>query len=140
MRLSRRSLISALTVLIVLVCLACGETNPVQPTPPIINDTFNGTLAPGGRATHAFTIQTAGGLDVTVISLSPDPTITIGVGLGKPAGDGVCTLTLENKAAHQASLISASVTVAGTYCFAIYDVGGIAADTTTDYIVTLTHF
>ncbi|MBI1874998.1 MAG: hypothetical protein HYS05_14075 [Acidobacteria bacterium] len=115
------------------------NTNPVQPTPTVTTDTFTGTFGPQGKNSHPFTVTEPGFMSVTIISLSPDPTLTVGIGLGAPSGAD-CVLQLRNDAVHQASLLTANATVAGTYCVAIFDVGGLVEDATTDYAVQLSHF
>lgn len=129
----------ALGLLVLVLSLGCGNNNPVQPTTPTLTtDSFTGTLGPQARNWHPFTVQEAGIMSVTIISLSPDPAVTVGIGLGQPLGSD-CRLQLSNDAVRQGSLLTASATVAGMYCVAIYDVGGIAPETTSDYIVQLSH-
>jgi hypothetical protein len=126
--------------LLLVLSLGCeNNNNPVQPTPTVITDSFTGTFGPQGRNWHPFTVKEPGVMSVTIISLSPDPILTVGIGLGAPSGAD-CVLHLRNDAVHQASLLTASATAAGTYCVAIFDVGALAEDATTDYTVQLSHF
>ena len=59
----------------------------------------------------------------------------MGVGIGQPSSDGVCTLFGNINDTVGAVLVS--IVPKGTYCYLVYDVGNVAASV--NYTVTITH-
>src|SRR4029453_19335720 len=82
--------------LFALASAACGDditTIPIDPTPVTpTTDTFPGTINPNGGATHTFATARAGAVTVTLNSLSPDDTVTVGLSLGTWNGESCQTV------------------------------------------------
>jgi hypothetical protein len=135
-----------LTVQGILLCAvvalagACGSSTPTTPTPPpLVTDTFTGTLTQNGGVTHQFTASTTGTVTATLSAVVPDSTKTIGFSIGELISSA-CQARLANDAAVQGFTLSAQAMTQGTYCLRIYDVGSVTAETGPfTYTVTVTH-
>jgi hypothetical protein len=116
---------------------ACGgsSTTMTSPTAPATSDTFTGTLAVGGIGEHTFTVAEAGAVTVTLASVSPQSTITVGLGIGQLSGT-TCTLFADDETARMGSVEQGTV-AAGSYCVEIYDLGNVQASDT--YMITVQH-
>jgi hypothetical protein len=129
-------------VLVAMLTLwGCGDDNdststPTGPTPVYTTDTFTGTLNPGETGSHPFTARTQGVITITVGSLAPTSTLTMGIGLGTWNGTA-CNVTLTTDAATQGSSFNASATSAGNFCVTIFDIGKVTEATT--YSLSVTH-
>jgi len=121
-----------------LLTSACGNpTPPASPTPvaPTITETFNGTLTVSGNNSHPFTVQQAGGIKVTLISV--DPGAAIGIGIGTSAS-GVCTvITSVNAVSGKTVQVSGTATVAGSFCASVFDIGNLVEPVA--YSITVLH-
>jgi hypothetical protein len=125
----------------VLASTSCGDDLPTTPTPPdpvIVTDTFSGTINRNGGATHSFATATGGALTVTLTQLTPDETLTVGLGVGIWNGT-ICNLTqgLVRDAAVKSTVIYGTVNATGDLCVRIYDVGRIP--NATNYEITVSH-
>jgi len=116
---------------------ACGGsgTTTTNPNAPTTTDTFTGTLAAGGVDAHTFAVTQAGALTVTLTTLSPQSTITVGLGLGQPSGT-TCSLLSTDNTAKMGSVEQTTLDV-GSYCVAIYDLGNVQGSDT--YTLTVNH-
>jgi hypothetical protein len=125
-----RRLVSRLLIAPLLVGpIACG--NPAAPT--LTTDTFNGTLSPpvnGQYSSASFQFKMkSGAVTVSVTSITPLSTITVGIALGIVQGQ-TCSGFEVNSAARAGFVAIADTLPSGTYCVAIYDVGNITQDVT----------
>jgi hypothetical protein len=115
-------MLAALGLLGTLLVGGCaGTENDV--TGPSTTDTFTGTLLASGNISYAVTVKGNGELDLSLTTLTPQTTITVGLGIGVPQG-GTCGLITAVENAKVGSTLPASVTP-GTYCVLLYDVGNI---------------
>ena len=128
------------SVLLALGAAACGSDNPTTaPTTdvPTITESFSDTVTVNGARTHPFTVSKAGTVTATLIVLSPDSTVTIGLSLGTWNGTS-CQIIIANDAAVLNSAATGTAqTGGGSYCVRVYDVGRLTAPT--DYTVQVTH-
>ena len=87
---------------------------------------FSSLVVPGGAASPAFTLATAGTIAVTLSSTMPAGT-TVGVGIGIPRANGSCALSaaVETTAGSAAQIAVAADT--GPYCAKVYDPGTLTA-------------
>jgi hypothetical protein len=128
----------AATGLVLAVCTGgCGTSTTDPSVIPPNTETFTGTLAVGGRGEHTFTVGGSGTLNVTLTTLDPQTTITMGLGIGQPTTTGSCGLLSYTESAHLSRVVTGQVN-AGTFCVAIYDVGNIVETDT--YTLTVAHF
>jgi hypothetical protein len=109
-----------------LVTVGCSDPiAPATPTPvaPTVPEVFSDTLLVSGANTHSFTVTAIGGLQVSMTSLVPAAAVGLGVGT---YGVGVCTIIDHIAAVAGASIqLSGTVTVPGTYCVEVYDLGNM---------------
>ena len=84
---------------------------------------------------HNFTVSAAGTVDVSLTSLSPQTTITVGLAVGQPVTAG-CSLFSSNESAKVGTTISGDLS-AGAYCVGLYDIGNLTGPL--NYAVTVTH-
>ncbi len=118
-----------------LALAACGGSSLPTLATPTTTDTFTGTLAAKGVDAHSFSMAKAGTLVVTLTTLSPQSSITVGLGLGQPSGT-TCSITSTDETAKVGSAEQVTLD-AGTYCVAIYDIGNVQGSDT--YTLTVLH-
>jgi len=129
---------AAIAVSLAALAGACGgssTTTPTTPAPPITTETLTGTIQAGGVAFHTFTITQQGTLTATLTSLSPQTTITMGLGIGTLSGTA-CSLLSTNETTKVGTVLSGTIAV-GAYCVQIYDIGNVQGSD--DYTITLAH-
>jgi hypothetical protein len=117
---------------------ACGgSTTPTTATTPapITTETLTGTVLAGGVAFHTFTVAQQGTLTATLTSLSPQSTITMGMGIGTVSGTA-CSLLSTNETTKVGTVLSGTIAV-GSFCVQIYDIGNVQVSD--DYVITLSH-
>jgi hypothetical protein len=123
---------------------ACGGSNDpttvTAPTGTVVTETFNGVVPIGGTSVNNFTVTVPGTLSVTLVSTSPQTTLTMGLGIGNPGAGGTCSFisggTTQTPAGTTAQL-SGTLPASGAYCVAIVDVGNAAGPIS--YTVTVAH-
>ena len=127
-------------VLFTLAAAACSDdvstTAPTDTTPAATTDSFSGTITPNGAATHTFTVARSGSVIVTLVSLGPDNTVTIGFGLGTWNG-ATCQVVIARDTAAMGNNILGTVTASGLLCVRLYDVGFLTEPAT--YEVQVVH-
>jgi hypothetical protein len=121
-----------------LLAPACTDpVAPPAPTPvtPTITETFSDTLLQFGTNTHRFNVQQIGGLRVTISNITPDATISVGIGTQSLVG---CTViqTLK-RTPGGSSQLSGTATTAGEFCVMVFDSDTISEPVT--YTVTVLH-
>jgi hypothetical protein len=103
---SRRS---GAAIVLALLAAACGNSGTTAPSAPTKTETFSGTLAAQGAAVHQFTVAQAGIATLTLASLSPQTTITMGIGIGYPSTTAACSLLTVNAAAGVGTAMSGTI-------------------------------
>ena len=139
------------TILVLLLCAAplalagCGDDElPIAPTPiqPTV-ESINGTINPFSARIHAFSVQDAGTVTVTLVQIDPndpDNPTTIGLDLGTSLGANICQVTISNTSTQLGESVLATATSAGTLCARVFDAlpGGLPSAIT--YELEVTHF
>ncbi|HUE90187.1 MAG TPA: hypothetical protein VMO26_29240 [Vicinamibacterales bacterium] len=130
-----------LPVLVALAFVACDAQDPFEiPTsaspPPIITETFNGTVTPSGARSHSFATQASGSVTATLKFLVPDPTVQMGFALGTWNGS-TCNLIITKTDAVESTVITGAVSALGNLCVYIHDVGNLTAPT--EYEIEVLH-
>jgi hypothetical protein len=139
MKLSRISAL-ALVLGLALGAAGCGDdATPTTPTTPgsTTTETFTGTIATNGAASHVFTASGAGTVTLTLTSLTLESGGTppvIGISLGGVTSLA-CTAVVSRDGATQGDSISGT-TGGGTLCARIFDAFGIVSDPVT-YTLTV---
>jgi ABC-type nitrate/sulfonate/bicarbonate transport system permease component len=114
-----------------------GALNPTPtPDPESVTETFSGSLNRNGAVTHTFATNGAGTVVAALLTIAPDSTVAVSLGLGTWTGNA-CQVVLANDNAIQGVSITGSGSAAGTFCVRISDAGNIT-DTIT-YEVRVTH-
>ena len=136
-----------LLMLIAGMAVACGDKNnsstPTGPTtlPPVLTETFSGTLIKNSAFTHPFAVGDAGDvsvfLTVSVDASNPDNTIPIGVSLGTWNGSS-CAVVIANDNVAQGSSITGRATAATNLCVRVYDVGFVPGSA--NYELLIDHY
>jgi hypothetical protein len=126
-------------VALAFVLASCGGSSSTTPTPTPtpVTDVFNGTMAAGGSTYFPFTVTTAGTITSTLLTLTPQTTITMGFGIGQ-LSIGVCTpLTgAYTESAKMGQAFSGTIGP-GNYCVLLYDVGNIQGSD--DFVISVMH-
>jgi len=120
---------------------AAGCKSPAPPSPVLATETFTGTLAPQGTATHTFTVKyvfSSTDLSVIVNSLNPLTGITIGVGFGTVSGTACSLLVSTATAPIGQELFANGGASAGNYCVQIFDAGTLTDSV--NYSITVKHY
>lgn len=128
-----------LPVLAPAVCLlaltGCGISSPSNN----MVENFSGSVAPGGSASHNFSVTRSGGeIQVTITALGPSPSAFMGVAVGQPVTGGCSPLLgyVNNTALLNRQALGGPIDK-GTYCVAIYDPGTLTATQT--YTLRVSH-
>ncbi|HTM02914.1 MAG TPA: hypothetical protein VL173_05385 [Vicinamibacterales bacterium] len=139
-----------LAIALSLLATACGSNAATAPstttttTPTVagasIEETWEGSVPVGGSKFYSFTINENGTLNVslTVVGGQFVPsTVTLGLGVGQPAGME-CTTTTTVNASTQLGMPHITGTYApGVYCVKVYDVGNLFSDAS--FTVSIAH-
>src|SRR5262245_53821642 len=96
---------------------------PTTPTAVNVTETFTGSLGPNGAITHPVTVKTGGTVVATLMDVTPDSTITLGISLGTWNGT-TCQIVLANDKALPGGSVTGNVSTIGTLCLRIYDPEG----------------
>lgn len=111
---------------VALVTAGCADPSaPLTPTPavPTVTDTFSDTLLVLGANTHPFTVAAFGGVRVTLTSVEPGATVGLGIGT---SSFGSCNIVDRvQSVAGSAVQLSGTITVPGSYCVTISDLGNL---------------
>jgi hypothetical protein len=138
MRRVRRELVPL--VLALLAATACSSspatttTTPTNTTP--ITETFPAaSVSTNGAVTFTFAVSVAGPVSATLLTVSPDSTIVMGLALGTWNGTA-CTVAFHNDNAMQGTTIAGNISAAGNLCVRVYDVGFVTHPETINAIAT----
>src|SRR5207245_2349341 len=95
------------------------------PIAPTISDTFTGSLTPLAVNSHPFVVNVVGGLKVTLTSVDPLLSLTIGVGTPSTT-TGTCvvvrSVTTDPGTSPQ---LSGTASIQGNFCVAVSDPGNV---------------
>ena len=137
-----RSCLRGAALAAVLACAACGASNtPTSPSAPAnTTDTFNSSIGQQGSVTHTFNVAATGNVTITLTSVSPLATMSIGVGMMTSDGTNcITTLTQNDNARANNTVALQGTAVKGNYCIRVYDSGNVPESTTVTYTVTVLH-
>ena len=84
-----------------------------------------------------FATVTSGVITISLTSISPDSSLSLGLALGVLTGTS-CELKITNDTALQGTVLTGNGT-ASNFCARVYDAAGVVA-TPTSVSVTVTHF
>lgn len=126
-------------VLLAVAASACAKT-PTSPTTttttttgtavdPTNTENFTGKVAVSGSAFYSFTVTQYGTVNITLTDVNGPfvpSTVTLGLGIGIPSGEGCSTSTTVNTKAGSTAQITGAYS-AGVYCAVVFDVGNLFA-------------
>jgi len=127
-------------VLLSCALVACDdETTPIAPGPnEPVTETFQGTVAASGAATHSFTVSASGTVRATLKEIGSNNTLVMSFALGNWFADA-CSVVLANDAATGGAVLSGTITNGGTLCTRISDIGNIPPGQTARYTIEIEH-
>src|SRR5262245_56945884 len=109
---------------------------PIAPDRVSVTETFGGILLPNDAETFPFT-SSFGTVTATLLNLSPDNTIMLGLSLGTWNGLS-CAVVLANDKATQGITLTGTVNSTGNLCMRVYDIGALSE--ALNYEVRVVHF
>ena len=117
-----------------LMAAGCGGiTDPSQNQ----NESFSGTVAPGGFSVQKFSASKTGELSVKLTALAPTSNAVLGLLWTQAANDGTCGGILQQAFAQlNVPAISGAVS-SQRYCIVVQDIGGITVPQT--YTLAISH-
>jgi len=129
---------------IAITAAACGGSSAsstvTSPSGTVVTETFTGVVGIGGTTVNNFNVTTPGSLSITLVSTSPQTTLTMGLGVGNPGAGGICSFIsggTTTTVAGTTAQLSGTLASSGAYCVAVVDVGNAAGPIT--YVVTVAH-
>jgi hypothetical protein len=127
-------------VLVACVAAACDDNDTTTTTPTTTTtttETFTGTLNTNGSFTYPIVVIGSGTITATLVVLSPDNALPIGLALGTWNGSA-CQIVLTNDSAIQSSSVSGLSTAPGDFCVRVADAAGTLAQAES-YTIQVTH-
>jgi hypothetical protein len=125
-----------------LAALACGATNtptPTAATPATVTESFSGAVAQQGTEAHSFTVSTAGSVQISLTSVEPLATMSLGVSIGSWNGTTCGAAIAKNDDARSGATALSGTATAGDYCVQVYDSGNIPESWSVSYTVRVAH-
>lgn len=136
----------ALAVLAVFAT-GCGSGSGTQmltsPSPTLVTETFNGSIARNSAGVHAFAVSSSGyTLLAGYTAIAPASISALGLGLGSwDASTSTCSLNLsQTDAARSGNTALSGSANSGSYCLRVYDGGNIPENVTAEYTVQVQHY
>jgi hypothetical protein len=125
----RSSVRHASFALVTGLCLSasagCGTTAPAA----AVTETLGGVVSPQGTAFHVIQASGGGDISITLVSLSPLSTISVGVGLGIFTSNQ-CVIQYANDGFKVSTNWQTSLNAKGSYCVSVYDTGQVTQNVT----------
>jgi len=130
----RRGGLGAFAVaVLVIACSACSSNNTASGT--VTTENFVGVLTTGGVTNETVNVAGSGELDVELANLTPQTTITVGLGIGQTV-NGQCALLTFADNARVGNVLPLEVTP-GAYCIVVEDIGNVTGSDT--FTLTVVH-
>jgi hypothetical protein len=119
----------------------CGSdsSTPTTPTPVTTTESFSGTVGHLGTSGHSFTVATTGPVTITLISVGPLTTMSMGIGVGIWDGTTCATSSTKNDNVRTGAVALTGTANAGNYCVNVYDSGNVPEDWEVSYEVQVVH-
>lgn len=109
-----------------------ASNNPFGPSPPVSpadrTEEFSGTVGLEDSAVHPFPVPSRSNISVTLVTVGPLATLSVGLGVGTWDGE-LCSLIGADNNARQNTALSGQVEP-GNYCAAIFDNGNFTEPVT----------
>jgi hypothetical protein len=129
--------------LLLVIAVGCGAAACdngdiiVDPTPPIVTETFTGTVNRNGLQQHTFVATARGTVKATIAAIEPSSSPVVGFSMGTWDG-AVCTAVMTNRFATTSSSLSGAVVGITSLCVQIFDASGeVPEDAPVSYTITV---
>jgi len=121
-------------------CASGTTSSATAPTAATTTDTFSGTVAALATTGNPFVVSADGPVTITLTSVGPLATMSLGVGVATWDGTacGTAPITKNDNARTGTTALSGTAT-AGNYCVTVYDSGNVPADWTVSFSVQVVH-
>ncbi len=121
----------------------CGSTStPTTPTvsaPPTTTDDFTGSLGQSGSENHVFAVAANGTVTITLNSVGPLTTMSLGVAVMTSDGTNCLTQISQTTDARVGGVALKGTATTGNYCVRVYDSGNVPTGATVSYGVEVIH-
>jgi hypothetical protein len=132
----RRSVMFKTFLLAAAVALAAGAaagcssstTTPVAASPTTTTDTYTDTITTASIVSHPFTVSATGPVTISLTSVAPLTTMSLGVALSTWDGTTCGTNFATNTDARSGSTALTGTANSGNYCVKVYDSGNVPTD------------
>ena len=133
-RMNRPTASVCVVALLCVTLASCKSGSTASPTPDPTTETFTGTLGPGQKTLHPYTVKVPGTVYTTLTALSGAARI----GVGSGTWDGTtCTVGAYSDNMVVGGSFGANVANPQNLCAVVYDVNVIT--TTATYTLTVVH-
>jgi hypothetical protein len=132
-------LLTALATVTLGACKKASTATPITPTPVTTTETFSGTIPQLGSAAHSFTVAANRTITISLTSIGPLATMSIGLGVGSWNGTTCTVITQNDNARANSAAALTGTAVAGNFCAKVYDSGNIPDGTTVTYTIQVVH-
>jgi hypothetical protein len=116
---------------------------PTTPTTPVApagtTDSFSGTIGQLGSDNHVFTLAANGTITITLTSVAPLATMSLGVAVLGSDGTNCLTQISQNADARTGAVALQGTGTTGNYCVRVYDSGNVQPATSVNYTVQVLH-
>ncbi len=120
----------------------CGSTAPTTPSataPANTTDSFTGSVAQLGSENHVFAVAANGTVTVSLTTVSPLTTMSLGVAVSTSDGTNCLVQISQNPDARTGLVALSGLATTGNYCVRVYDSGNIQPSTAVNYTVQVVH-
>lgn len=137
---SRKCLVVAMLAIVPFVLSACDDEDPITPptAPDPVTETFSGSITRNGAESKPFTVSAPGAVTATLKTIGADNTLVVGFMLGNWLNDS-CSVVVANDSATGGTILTGTMSAAGTLCVRMYDVGNVPAGASVPYSVEVVH-
>lgn len=123
---------------------ACGSsstsTTATAPTSPATTtDSFTGTVAQSGSINHVFAVAANGTVTISLTSVSPLATMSLGLAVTNSDGANCLTTITQTANARAGTVALTGTATSGNYCVRVFDSGNIPPSTDVSYTVQVLH-
>jgi hypothetical protein len=119
-----------------------STTTPTTPTvsaPPTTTDSFTGSLGQSGSENHVFAVAANGTVTITLSSVAPLATMSIGVAVMTSDGTNCLVQISQTTDARVGGVALKGTATSGNYCVRVFDSGNVPTGATVTYGVDVLH-